>query len=145
MGVGGIGPGVGHLGAAQSTRSANMAASIGSTAFNTLMNVGTAAAGAFGGPAAASAVSSFRGAVSDGISQTGDQNAAVGQAVGDIQSQNKSNLSSAVNEQAEGQAFQLSMFRLQSAINSQSQTNNTISNMQKARHDAVMATIQNAR
>jgi hypothetical protein len=37
------------------------------------------------------------------------------------------------------------MFRLQNAINTQSQTNNLISNMQKARHDAAMATIQNTR
>lgn len=31
------------------------------------------------------------------------------------------------------------------AINTQSQTNNMLTNMQKARHDAMMATIQNAR
>jgi hypothetical protein len=37
------------------------------------------------------------------------------------------------------------LFQLQQAINSQSQTHNTITNMQKARHDAMMATIQNTR
>ena len=31
------------------------------------------------------------------------------------------------------------------AVNTQSQTNNMVANMQKARHDAMMATIQNAR
>lgn len=36
-------------------------------------------------------------------------------------------------------------FQLQHAINTQSQTNNLVANMQKARHDAMMATIQNTR
>jgi hypothetical protein len=37
------------------------------------------------------------------------------------------------------------LIQLQVAINTQSQTNNMITNMQKARHDAMMATIQNTR
>jgi hypothetical protein len=37
------------------------------------------------------------------------------------------------------------LFQLQMAMNAQSQTNNLITNVQKAKHDAMMATIQNTR
>jgi len=41
--------------------------------------------------------------------------------------------------------MQYEWFRLQMAVNGMGQANNMIANMQKARHDAMMATIQNIR
>lgn len=146
MSVGGISGGGGHIGAASSTRTANTLSNVGSAAFNTLVTAGSVAAGAFGGPAAAGAVNSLRGLSSGGgFGGTAGSGGEIAAATGEIASQNKANLGAAASENTAAQAFQVDLFRLQNSINMQSQTNNMITNMQKARHDAAMAAIQNVR
>jgi len=123
-----------------------MLSNIGGAAFDTLMNVGTVAAGAFGGPAAASAVSSFRAPVSSALNpSSGSAHNIVDGAVSDINTNKQNSLNSMADQSKADQSFQAELFQLQSAMNSQSQTNNMISGMQKARHDSMMATIQNIR
>lgn len=100
------------------TRQAALLKTIGNSNLELLATAATVASGAFGGPAASSAVSSLRGL---------------------------SYLVSGGSDLHDGQDFRLELFRLQSAVNTQSQTNKTITNLQKVRHDAMMATIQNTR
>lgn len=57
----GIGASEGHLGVSASTRTAQTTQTIGGTAFEVGVTGGQIAAGAFGGPGAASAVGSLRG------------------------------------------------------------------------------------
>ncbi|MHC4832151.1 MAG: hypothetical protein ACYTFT_17665 [Planctomycetota bacterium] len=136
--------GIGHIGAAQSTRTNNTLSNIGAAAFDTVMSGATIAASAFGGPAAASAVSSFRNLAGSAVGSSGGSGGGseIGQIQGDIQAQNKSNIADAGRQQLDAQSTQLQMFQLQSAVNTMSQTNTTMANMQKARHDAMMATVQ---
>lgn len=144
MSIGGISGGGGHIGAAESTRRANTLSSIGSTAFNTLVSAGSVAAGAFGGPAAASAVSSMRG-LAGGASGGTDIDSQVANISEDITNNTNGALGAEGQRSQEDFSRQLALFSLQRSVNSQSQTANMIANMQKARHDAMMATIQNTR
>jgi len=144
MGVGGIGGGAGHIGAAQSTRSASALSNLGGAAFGALMDVGTVAAGALGGPSAASAVGSLRSLGGSSLNPgSGSTSSIVEGAVGDINANKQNSLNSMADQSKTDQSFQADLFQLQSAMNSQSQTNNMISGMQKARHDSMMATIRN--
>lgn len=141
MSVGGIGGGPGHIGAAQSTRTSNMLGNIGSAAFDTLVGGASMAAGAFGGPAAASVVNSFRGAAST----SGGADGAVGEMEAHAKDYSNNQMDDAAKAHMDATSQQAQLIRLQASMNLMSQTNNTISGMQKARHDAMMATIQNIR
>ena len=149
MGVNSLG-GPSNIGASSATQRASTLNSIGSTLFSAALTGGSIAAGAFGGPAAGSAVSSFGSAIggsafgSSNLSG-GGANDEIGQITGQIGDDRQSTLVVAGQEAVEGQSDTADLMRLQQAINLQSQTNTMITNMQKARHDAQMATIQNAR
>ncbi|MFC1705324.1 hypothetical protein ACFL59_00700 [Planctomycetota bacterium] len=135
MSVGGIGGG--HVGATSQSRASDMLGSFGDAAFDTFMDGATLAAGTMGGPAASSAMSSLRGGSGSG--------SAVDTAVGTISDRTDSKLGQIGGDADKAQDRQEDFFRLQFAINTQSQTNNMLTNMQKARHDAMIATIQNTR
>ena len=138
MSVGGIGGY--HVGQTGGDRVGNIASSIGNMAFNAMMDAGTVAAGAIGGPAASAAMSSLRGGASGGGSGSAIDNIAAN--VGDA---TNSQISKAGDDAMAGQNRQVEFMRLQMSVNEMSQANTLVANMQKARHDAMMATIQNTR
>jgi hypothetical protein len=137
----------GHIGASQASRTASTMKAVGGAAFNVIANVGTAAAGVAGGPLAGAAASAAMAGLR-GIGGSGGGSGGGGK-IDQIVNQTNSNVDE-VKTQAGQQASQahidsMELFRLQQAMNAQSQSFNMLTNMQKQKHDAAQAAIQNTR
>ncbi len=159
MGVGGIGPSEGHLGVSASTRNAQTARSVGGAAFEIGVTGGQIAAGAFGGPGAASAVGSLRGlgsaiggggggfgGLSGGSTGTFGESASANQSVADaLNAKTQSTLAEQAKLQEAGFSQQVALFQLQQAVNRDSEQFQSLTNAQKAKHDALTSAVNNLR
>jgi len=132
----------GHIGMSSSTQFKNTASQVGGAAFNVALTGAAGAAGAFGGAGASGAVAAAGSALRSGAS------AAAG-GIGGVT--NQVNASAAQTESMVGQVAgagddkSMQLLQLQQAMNAQSQMFNTLTNVQKSKHDAAMAAIQNTR
>jgi hypothetical protein len=134
----------GHIGM---SNSGSTLKAVGGAAFSAVQTGGSIAANVMGGPMAGYAVSAGMSALRSGVS--GGTGGDVGGALGDVSNQASAN-ASATNDQTgsliqQSQSQQAELFALQQAMNSQSQAFNTLTNVQKSKHDAAMAAIQNTR
>ncbi len=139
----------GHVGMSQATRMSSALKTAGGTAFEIAANFGTAAAGAMGGPAAGAAASSAMSALRGGIAGAGGGGGGgtggTGAVAGQIDGQTDQIKNETGAQAAKTFATQMELFNLQQSVNSQSQAFNTLTNVQKSKHDAAMAAIQNTR
>jgi hypothetical protein len=148
MGIQGVGAGYGHVGKTQGNQAADSWANFGNTAFNALVGAGSVAAGVFGGSSASSAVDSLRGLAGGGGGAVSGANGfgdEVGNITGQITDVANSNVAQAGQDALNNSSDQVAMIKLQQAVNMQSMSINMMSNMQKAQHDARMASVNNMR
>lgn len=136
----------GHIGMSSSTQFKNTASQIGGAAFEVARTGVTMGAGFAGGPAAANAANSVMSLARSAVPSGGNS---VDNAIGNLTQQTQQGTEDfgnrAADATAKAQQNQNEMFLLQQAVNSQSQMFNTMTNVQKSKHDAAMAAIQNTR
>ena len=143
-----IGAGYGHVGQSAGTRNAAFWSDVGAGAFNVALTGGTIAAGMTGGSAAASAVSTLGGLVGGSSSSstsgtsTSDGISAVTDYTNSAIDQSKENTATVAADSA---ADQQDLFLMQQSINAMTQSFTTLTNCQKAAHDAKMAAVNNVR
>ena len=143
----------GHIGMADSARSTSALKAVGGAAFSAVATGGSIAASVAGGPmagyAVSSAMSGLRSGVagsSGGISGGSSGSGSVADQAGQLSAQATSSAEQGTLQNIDQQkSEQTDLINLQMAMNSQSQAFNTLTNVQKAKHDAAMAAIQNTR
>ena len=139
----------GHMGASQATRMRGNLSAVGQATFSLGSAVASGAAGVAGGPIAGQAVSSAlditRSAVSGGSGGAGGAGGAFGGLRDQVEQGTESISSKGADSLSKAQDQQMELFMLQQSVNAQSQTFNTMTNVQKSKHDAAMAAIQNTR
>jgi hypothetical protein len=156
--AGGINPTGPRVGLSASSRTAQTARSIGATMFEVGVTGGQIAAGAFGGPAAAAGVGALRqigSAIggsgggfggSTGGSGTFQQSADVNASVADaINQRTNSTLEEQAKVQEAGFSQQMALFRLQQAVNRDSEQFQALTNIQKKKDETFSSAIQNIR
>jgi hypothetical protein len=132
----------GHIGMSGATQFKNTASQVGGAAFEIARTGVSMGAGMLGGPAAANAASGVMSMARSGVSAaTGGLGGATAQAQA-----SGANMEGTISQVlSDGDDKQMTLLKLQQAINMQSSMFNTLTNCQKAKHDAAMAAIQNTR
>ncbi|HVY62651.1 MAG TPA: hypothetical protein VHF22_13410 [Planctomycetota bacterium] len=122
---------------------------MGGAAFSAVATGGSIAANVMGGPMAGYAVSAGMSALRSGVSgsTTGSSgDGSIADQAGQTAAANADNAKQATMSNIQQSGLdQTDLINLQMAMNSQSQAFNTLTNVQKSRHDAAMAAIQNTR
>lgn len=142
--MGGIDRTSGHIGTSAASSTSSTLKAAGGAAFSAVATGGSIAASALGGPAAGYAVSAGMSALRSGVSGSATSTGA-GEAA-DIARESTADAKAGTNDALSSQrSEQKELMQLQMAMNSTSQAFNTLTNVQKSKHDAAMAAIQNTR
>ncbi len=149
MGVGGIGGNVGHIGVSAADRRASTSSNAFGSVFEVLGTGAGVAASTFAGPAAGAAV----GGLARGIG--GSSNPAVGnspqinQTLGALGQQADNNALNTIDQQRqlqnENMSQQLAFFGLQRSVQKDSETFQTVTNLEKKAADARNTAVNNLR
>lgn len=135
----------GHVGMSSASQLRNTASQVGGAAFEMARTGVTIGAGIAGGPAAANAANSVMSMARAGVSGASSGGGGLGGLDGQVSNQTNKIEQAGAAITGETDDRQIAMLKLQSAINMQSSSFNTLTNCQKAKHDAAMAAIQNTR
>jgi hypothetical protein len=137
----------GHIGTSSSMSTMK---AMGGAAFSAVATGGSIAANVMGGPMAGYAVSAGMSALRSGVSSSSgglaSGDGSIADQAGQTAAANADNAKQATMQNIQQSGLdQTDLINLQMAMNSQSQAFNTLTNVQKSRHDAAMAAIQNTR